>query len=412
MRAMMFIIIPACLLSLAASSEPLQPRSLQHIGAFRLPEDPGWEYSGYGMTFLPDGDPSGGHDGFPGSLLMIGHDHGQLAGELSIPAPAPLADGVDHLPRALQLRGFVDLTGGMFGELEIPRGDIEYLPGSGTIWFCRGQHMEFELRPCLGMCRSDLADPVPMGPWFAGGLGPYVTNDYLFDMPSEWSEDNLPGALLVCGRFRDGTWGGMGPAMVALVPEGCDPPPPGGSIGAVPLLMYGTQAEESTELRTDPAMAMDGFGEADEWSGGAWITSASGSAVILAGTRAIGRCWYGYPNGVEYPTSGDPSDPIPEMPPWPWNDRGWWSADISAGLLFFDPDDLAEVASGTMDPWEPQPYAFLGIDSLLADPGYDLEREKRYSLGACAFDRDHGILYVVERRADGDASIIHVFRVR
>jgi hypothetical protein len=192
-----------------------------------------------------------------------------------------------------------------------------------------------------------------------------------------------------------------------------DLPPPGGSMEAYPLLMYGEPMDGCTELATDPSRAMALYAEPDEWSGAAWLTSAEGSsAIVIAGTKALGRCWYGYPNGVEYPTSGDPSDPIPEMPPWPYDDRGWWAEDFSAGFLFYDPDDFAGVLDRRMETWEPQPYAFMEIDSLLADPEINLERSRKSLLGACAFDREHSLLYIVERRADGDQPLIHVFRIR
>lgn len=404
------------LLAAAALAPPLhsgaliQPSDLVYLGAFRLPDDPGWDYSGCGMTFRPDGDPRGPDDGFPGSLFVIGHDQTQLLAEISIPVPGDPSTGLESLERASFLQGFADYTEGMFGELEIPRSDVEYLPwGGGCIWFCTGQHMQFDPAPSFGICEPDLSNPAPLGPWHAGSLSPYVLNDYLFGIPPEWSEQNLPGAEIACGRFRDGTWGGRGPAIVALSHSEMDLPPTGGSLDARPLLMYGMPVEGTTEIETSADMEMEGFGEADEWSGAAWLTDGSASAVVLVGTKAIGRCWYGYPNGVEYPTSGDPSEQIPGEPAWPFNDRGWWSREIEARILFFDPDDFAEVLEGALETWEPQPYAFLGMDSLLVDPEVDLERSRRHLLGACSFDRENGLLYVVERRCDGDRSLVHVF---
>lgn len=154
------------------------------------------------------------------------------------------------------------------------------------------------------------------------------------------------------------------------------------------------------------------YSEPDEWSGGAWLSGGEKSAVVLVGTKALGRSWYGFSNGVEYPISGDPDDAYPEVPAWPHDQRGWWSEDISAQLLFFDPAELGAVAQGELDPWDPQPYATLSLDETLFDPGFDYERGKRYLVGAMAFDRVNGLLYVVERLADdGDRSLIHVFQL-
>jgi hypothetical protein len=62
--------------------------------------------------------------------------------------------------------------------------------------------------------------------------------------------------------------------------------------------------------------------------------------------------------------------------------------------------------------WNPQPYATLALDNYLYDPGFDYERGKRYLLGAAAFDRENGLLYIIERLADeDDRSLIHVFRI-
>jgi hypothetical protein len=156
---------------------------------------------------------------------------------------------------------------------------------------------------------------------------------------------------------------------------------------------------------------MNDFKEADEWSGGAWLTAGNDSAVILVGTKAIGNSWYGFANGVVYPTDPDATE-FPEVPPFPYDQRGWWSEDIRARIIFFNPDDLAAVASGTMQPHEPQPYASLDVDQYLFDPGFDLEREKRYLLGAASFDRARGLLYIVERRADEEKSLVHVWKIR
>ncbi len=84
---------------------------------------------------------------------------------------------------------------------------------------------------------------------------------------------------------------------------------------------------------------------------------------------------------------------------------------ISARILFYDPADLAKVASRTMETHEPQPYAMLDIDEYLLDPGYDYEMGKRYLVGAAAFDRENGILYLMERLADEDKSVVHAWKV-
>jgi len=400
----------------------IQPENLVYLGAFRLPEtgdEFGWGYSGYAMTFYPEGDSNGPDDGFPGSLYILGHDQRQYISEIGIPAPVVSeAKDVYELPTASTLQPFADITGGMFGELEIPRAGLAYLPAqgsqtSGKLHFCWGQHFQFEQTPSHGWSELDLSAPNPQGPWYIADYTNYVSNDYLFEIPEDWAATYTPGLRLVTGRFRDGSWGGLGPTLLAIGPwnEG-NPPAPNTTLEqVVPLLLYGEPQPGNPEIGIQDDRRMELYSEPDEWSGGAWLTVGENSAVILVGTKAMGESWYGFSNGVVYPISGDPDETYPEVPPWPHDDRGWWSEEIAAQIIFFDPSELGAVATGVLNTWDPQPYATLVLDEYLYDPGFDYERYKRYILGAVAFDRENGILYIVERLADEDRSLIHVFRV-
>jgi hypothetical protein len=109
----------------------------------------------------------------------------------------------------------------------------------------------------------------------------------------------------------------------------------------------------------------------------------------------VGDCWYGCADGTD-------------EPPWPPDcDRGWWSTGFVGQMLFYDPADLAAVARGEMETWEPQPYATLDIDEYL----YHIEStQQKYHLGAAGFDRERGLLYVFEPLADGDKPLVHVWR--
>jgi hypothetical protein len=400
----------------------IHPQDLLYMGTFRLPktgDEFGWEYSGYAMTFYPGGDPNGPDDGYPGSLYILGHDQKQYISEISIPAPSiSEANDVNELPIASTLQPFADITGGMFGELEIPRAGLAYLPAQGSqstgkLYFCWGQHFQFERVPSHGWSELDLSAPNPEGPWYIADYTNYITNDYLFEIPEAWAATYTPGLRLATGRFRDGSWGGLGPTLLAIGPWNEGNPPAKNSTleQVVPLLLYGEPQPGNPEIGISEEHRMTYYSEPDEWSGGVWLTAGENSAVILIGTKAIGKSWYGFSNGVVYPTSGDPDEVYPEVPPWPHDDRGWWSEEISAQIIFFDPSELGAVATGTLETWDPQPYATLTLDEYLYDPGFDYERYKRYLLGAAAFDRENGLLYIIERLADEDRSLIHVFNI-
>jgi hypothetical protein len=399
----------------------IAPRDLHYLGAFRLPGRSGssnWQYSGYAMAYRSDGDPEGAEDGFPGSLIVLGHDHDQMVAEVSVSRPVP-STGKDpsRLETATTLQPFADIRGGLFGELELPRAGLAVLSSDqagipGRLHFCWGQHFQgFE--PSHGSCSLDFSAPQPIGAWLIGSFSNYATNDYLFEIPADWAAVHTPEQVLATGRFRDGHWSGLGPALFAYAPpDAADSPEHGARIDRVtPLLLYGSQLPGVPEIEFSDGTAMSLFAEADEWSGGAWLTAGERSAVIFVGTKATGRNWYGFSNGVEYPI--DDQCPFPEVPPWPHDDRGWWSEGIEAQIIFYDADELAAVADGEAETWWPQPYAVLGIDDVLFDPGFDFERKKRYLVGAAAFDRERSLLYLIERRVEQDEerSLIHVWRV-
>ncbi|UCH25406.1 MAG: hypothetical protein JSV66_15970 [Trueperaceae bacterium] len=148
---------------------------------------------------------------------------------------------------------------------------------------------------------------------------------------------------------------------------------------------------------------MTNYHDSDEWSGAAWLTAGDRGAVIFVGTKGTGSDWYGLPDGTVWPDE-------PPYPEDPENQRGWWSTGFVAQIVFYDPADLAAVAAGTMEPYEPQPYATLNIDDVL----YNLSSsQQKYQLGAAAFDRGNGLLYILEFNGDTEFEqpIAHVWQV-
>ena len=59
---------------IAGTSYRLSADEVEYVGAFRLPEgdaNSDWTFSGYGLTYYPEGDSQAPDDGFPGSLFGI-----------------------------------------------------------------------------------------------------------------------------------------------------------------------------------------------------------------------------------------------------------------------------------------------------------------------------------------------------
>jgi len=385
------------------ATQRLQPSDLVYMGAFRLPEGtPGsevktWAWGGFAMTYYPNGDPGGANDGYPGSIYGAGHAWEHQVSEISIPVPVISASkNLNHLNTASTLQSFRDIYN--VSNVEMPRTGMEYLPKQGSqttdkLYFCWGAHLDV-INLTHGWCELTLSNPQIKRSWYlACDHNEYNTNDYLFEIPGTWAASNTPGKLLATGRFRDGGWSGQGPAIFAIGPwnQG-NPPPSGTSLQYVTLLLYTSSADPEFE---DPSTnhTMTDYHHSDEWSGAAWITAGNKSAVVFVGTKGTGDCWYGDQNGPCLECQGE---------------RGWWSTGFEGRFIFYDPNDLAKVAAGIMQPWEPQPYATLNVDQYL----YHIESSQQwYHLGAACFDRTRGFLYVFEPYVDNDKPIIHVWKV-
>jgi hypothetical protein len=87
-------------------------------------------------------------------------------------------------------------------------------------------------------------------------------------------------------------------------------------------------------------------------------------------------------------------------------------------MLFYDPVDLARVASASTSSHEPQPYATLDIDEhLFLGPSPEPMAtgsgdQRRFRISEMAYDRERGFLYVPELLADDARPVIHVWSVQ
>lgn len=435
-------------------SDVVDPSDLEYLGSFRLPveeERPRtFDYGGNAMTFNPDGDPAGLNDGFPGSLFVMGHDRiaygdlpdGNLVAEITIPAPL-ISRNLEDLPTAEFIQNFTDVTAGYFTDLEeIPKVGMQYLnqPETGPkIHLAWGQHLQPPDVASHAWFSPDLFDPNLQGTWFIGYQDLYSVNGYMFQIPAEWADAYTGGRYLGTGRMRDGGQGGMGPTLFAYRPWLADgsPPPSGTHLEEVTLLLY-----ENAYNTENIERALNGYQHPDEWEGGAWITTPSGrAAVMFAGTKSTGeKYWYGYlhPDGSQYAcvdshvtdfttcrkADGSPcpqqdfSGCCEEDTGGCISERGWWTTRFDAQMIFYDPEDLARVARGELEPWQPQPYAVIDIDDYLYlnPPEWDLPSlgwgdQRRSRIGDVAFDRANGFLYVLERYGDGARPVVHVWQV-
>ncbi len=388
----------------ASAAGRLMPSDIVYLGAFRLPGPSGgsnWGYSGGGATYFPGGDPRGARDGFPGSIFAFGHDWQYFVSEISIPRPKK-SRNVKRLPVAKTLQPFANIRRGVKLTGETYRyGALAYLPPQGAqkkgkLHFAFGFHMQYKRVTSHGWRDLNLAAGPSVGLWYIGQESPHYTNDYMFAIPAQWADKYVGGRRLATGRYREGGLSGLGPTLFAIAPwQHGNPPPPGTVIKPVPLIKYSPFGGPHR---------MKGYKNCLFFTGGAWLTWKGRSAVVLVGTTPLGQCWYGYRNGTRH------DDCQPRCPD-SLGSRGYWATRTQPQFVFFDPAELAAVAQGRMKPWQPQPYAAYNLAPYMFRP--KKHPNTRYLVGAMAYDRARGFLYVFERQAeDDDKSVVHVFKLK
>jgi hypothetical protein len=404
--------------SFVPSSGILNPYTdLQYMGAFLLPTGGTGSDFGYmdtDLAFYQNGDP-GNTDAWPGSLFLAGNATQRFVSEINIPVPVISAGhNVNDLNHAGFLQDFTDIRSPnqpvvLYSWSRGPA--LEYLPAQtgqteGYLYTCFGDYYQWngERLKSFGASRIDFSSPSPQGGWYLGSETPFSIPYYMttitfnFSLPSA-----INGHLLVAGGSRPGDVH-HGPTLMAYSPwnDGTPLPADNSHLSYTPLLMYDADAGTNR---------LNGYSYCDMWTGGAWATAGAEQAVVISGVKGRGLEWYGYDNGestfnvmFNVPTPTEPEDHAPRQ------------SHFDPMILFYDPADLLQVAAGTMQTYEPQPIAVLFVNQYLFYPNTNgpTYGQKFKGPGGMAFDRQHGLLYMIEQNATGidtSEAIIHVWKI-
>ena len=387
----------------AASSLIRPATDLTYLGAFRLADESSngtsWNFGGHGLSYYDLGDSEGENDGFPGSLFGISHTYQNYVSEFSIPTPV-ISENKDlaELNRATTLQPFVDITAGRQtqGLTGTTLGDIQYIAARGNQdeatlhWVLYEYYMPRQEQTSFGWANLELDNLNSLGMWRLEDFNFSATSKYLFEIPESWSSRYTPNLYLAAGRYRSVNGGSWGPALYATGPatELCGTAPADGDQLRAEQLLYYPDIHHTIENHSN----------ADGWTDGAWLTVANKAAVIFAGSKALrtidnGLLYYGAAgtDGCGY--------------------KGYHGEPYIGAILFYDPADLAAVANGELESWQPQPYAVFNVEDVLFNQGC----RDGGILGGVAFDRQRSLLYVIEMGVHegqwGRVPIVHVWQL-
>ena len=388
-------------------------KDIEYLGAFRVPggryEDgiqKNFNYAGYGMTYYPEGDRTGPNDRYPGSIFAVGHVHNCWVAEYNIPEPiiSPTKN-VSELNRATLLQDFQDIFTYYSGVVSIPTPGLEYLPMQGSqttdkLYLVDASNFNWKKQPTHGWCELDLTNPQTRGPWYIGSkVGAYGKPAYyqyaryIFSIPETWAKQYVPHFRLISGCCRNGGQSGGGPTMYAFGPwNSGNPPPVNAKLNYQVLLQYDVYSG-------DPNKHYPNYLVADSWSDGAWLTVDGKSAVLISGQKGFGEYWYGYKDGTRHDNMVNKS--VPPLRYLISGSKGGKCNEWKGQFVFYNPDDLASVVNNKKASWKPRPYAVLNIDGYLY----------HYSIRSIAYDRARSILYASEQSGDGDAVLVHVWKI-
>ncbi|MGD9872912.1 MAG: hypothetical protein AB7T27_01455 [Kiritimatiellia bacterium] len=384
-----------------------------YAGGFRLPRTANydWAYASAGLAWYPHGN--SGYDPtneLPGSLYALTQTQRGI-GSFNIPKPV-ISTNIADLPTASALIAVnTNIWPAIYGGNTYPAGgadwpvaSLAYHPGgsgvTGRLYYGICNFFETDASaPSHGW--MDLGLAAGHGAWHIGGLPPTnvcpsLTARYACPIPQAWADLHTGGRSLLIGNnfLSGGPQNNNGPNVYAIAPWASGLLPTNGAmVPATRLLQYSPIATISNQV---PNWRIDRNAE-----GAAWLEVNEKSALAISYRRPMGDGWYGDTAGNNFTFYNIPLPPTGE--------EGAGATMYHNELLLFNPDDLAAVAAGTMEPWEPQPY--LSYD--LAQFSF-VTNVPAPASGAICFTTN-GYLFWIEPNGDvdeieGENGLIHVWR--
>ena len=355
----------------------LKQADLIYQGAFRLPRGKAgkssFDYGGSALAYNPAND----------SLFIVGHDHQQMVGEISIPSIVNSSQ-INHLSTAQVLQPFTEVTEGkMFtvdsgtikiGGLMVYRGKL-YITAYSYYDADGSQRLSHFSRPLTLSLKGQLSGPYEVGLLKAGFVSGYMTH-----IPREWQE-HLGGPAITgncCIAIVTRT--SYGPSAFAFDPVdlGVKKPAP-----ATPLVYYnsahttlggwnqtGPQFNGTTQIR-------------------AVVFPEGTNSVLYFGRHGTGRLCYG--------AGADCNDPVNSA-------QGTHAYPYVYQVWAYDAEELKAAKNGRKNPWDVVPYAVWNF-KLPFQPANRV-------LGGAAYDPGTQRIFVVQYYAESFGQpMIHVWRV-
>ncbi len=422
----------------------LQKNDLTYLGAFRVPSSDmggpqyhGLSYGGSAIAYNPDNN----------SLYIVGHAHDQLVAEISIPEHIN-SSNLDDLNTAQILQNLDDITEGNILNLK-SNGDEITANGTriggiiiygnkliGSVYaYYDGGHEAVRSHFKSGLTTADSGDfegmfevgekpaVVPQAGMIAGYMTRIPTN---WQVPFDGTVISGMSALSILGRTSSGS------AAFSFNPDdlGSASPAPASALLYYPIehqtigtyysskTLYNKGSHHSgvifpTGTRTLLYTGRQGLGDAC-YGPGTEIEAEAGNRYDSAPPN--NTCRGQVMTNTADPCCYDPTNFNKGAHAYPYADYAWAydAEDLlrvkTGGVIADDPspnlvDSVSATSTETYKPWHIKPYSHWQVD-------LGLITESSGHNGASAYDESGKRLYVVQRSADGNRPIIHVFSIQ
>lgn len=371
------------------SGARLQGSDVIYRGAFRLPPDAA-AYGGNGLAFRPDGNNGNG------SLFITGHVYGGTVGEFTIPTPVQ-ATSYSALPQASQLQPFNNMLGSFesrIGGQVMVNGMTYYAPQGKTPNLCwtiiNWYNATGANEDSLGCTDIPGTGSTVSGMWHAGPRNGEWHSDrtagYLFEIPSSVAArfGNSNHTLCMGNHRYDGAFGGgRGPAIYCIDPWTSGSLPANGTniTAGVQVLRY--HGFNEVGACYGPSCEFPDYASPDSWMGAEYINNGSREAIVIVGVKGLGPSYYNY---------------------------GWFAPPYEYQMLFYDVNELAQVAAGQRTPESVIPYLRLTLPAPL---GVTAEVAGFHPFGPLAYDEARQRIYIVQNYEGPNATpAIHVYDIQ
>jgi hypothetical protein len=414
----------------ATQSCSVQPTSLSGLltkadlvyeGAFRVPTGTGTATYGYGgtaLTYHP------GHN----SLMLVGHDWYQRVGEISIPTPGK-GTSVSDLPRATTIQPPTDVLAGKLTTIDgdttngvkvgglLPVGNSMLV--SAWSYYDAGSQKQTKTHFKTGQNFSALgtvSGPFQVGigfqdivPTDTQRIGGFVSG-YMSTIPSAWQSalggthlTGQGGGVSILGRTSSG------PSATVFTPAEVGVPN-----SPTKLVMgYPSNSSNPSDPLHHPTLGLWGV-NGNLYNG----TQSFRGMVFPDGTRSV--LFFGW-GGSRFCYGAGTADPTLDGKPNPQG--GIWCYDpvnLSKGthgypntsiVWAYDANDFLAVKQGTKKSWEVVPYAEWNFQVPFQSRLVNGVEMGIPNIVGAAYDPAGKRIFISAYRNDGDAPLIHVFRL-